>query len=271
MAVLSKDLLAESAEIFLWPGGDLPSQPDVFTLPVEELSEGDRLGLLDRSVLTNRPSLGATVVDSLVHGLPVIVGVNPGGAADRAGLSPGEELAAIEGTEISSVAGLMAALEGAQETHADTRIVKLDVVSIDGTRRQVDLPLALSSRILSHRDTEVLFSAAAWELRQEAQSEDPVAPSWLVDLNLAVVFLHGRDLQGATDLLRGLDTPDEAVLGAGMADYYLGLAAMMAGAEYAENARTFLERAAAGQSQRLFHDDGPLVAPRAKARLEGLN
>ena len=56
-----------------------------------------------------------------------------------------------------------------------------------------------------------------------------------------------------------------------MADYLMGLALAAAGGEYSATAKEFLGKAAADREARLYHADGPFVAPRAQARLRVLN
>jgi hypothetical protein len=121
------------------------------------------------------------------------------------------------------------------------------------------------------RDTGVLYSVAAHELETEAQNPESLVPKWVVGLNQGVVHLRGGDLQGAIRVLREVQAPAGARLGQGMADYLMGLALYSAGGEYASTAREFLERAAADSEARLYHADGPFVAPRAQARLRVLN
>lgn len=271
LAVLSSDFLVETAEIFIFPRGGLPSLPDHFTLSIDGGMEGDEISALDGSILASRPSVGATIVDSAVNGRPVVIQVNEVGTAARAGLQPGDEILSLEQTEILSVAQLRRELAGRIESHAKTGLpIELSVLSA-GQRRVVRLAIELSPRILSLRETEILYSAAATELAREATSTDREVPKWLVDLNQAVVFLRGKDLKGATDLLLGLERSTDSPLGFGMANYFLGLAARAAGPEFTENARSFLTRAAETTDARLYYEEGPFVSPRAKARLLDLN
>ena len=54
---------------------------------------------------------------------------------------------------------------------------------------------------------------------------------------------------------------------AGAASYWFGLALAELGDEYADIAREAFAAAAADRTARLFHDDGPLVWPLARARV----
>jgi len=68
-------------------------------------------------------------------------------------------------------------------------------------------------------------------------------------------------------LRRIQDAPPGPGLGRGAVQYWLGIALDRAGASYLDAAREALEQAAADPEARLYHHDGPWVAPRARARL----
>ena len=266
VAVLSNDLLAETAEIFVWPAPPLPSRPDAFQVPTAGLAGNPEMARLDQSVLQELPRLGATIVDSGVNGRPVVMAVNAGGAADRAGLQPGDEFVAFDGVEVSTVAQLNAELSRRVESHARTgQTVSVGLAGAGG-ERSVDLAIELGHRILSPREAGVLYSAAAVELDREANSPDIATPKWIVDLNLALVFVRGDD-EDSLQRLRKVQAPEDSIFGPGTVNYFLGLQLLQAGPQFAENARTYLSNAAAQEGARLFHVDGPFVGPRARARV----
>jgi len=270
LAVLSDDVLATTAEIFIFPSAPLPSRPDVFTISISDAVSNRRFASLERSVLRRRPSIGATIVDSAVHGHPVLLQINSNGSAARAGLRPGEEILSLDGVEILSVAQFREELERRVESHAESgKTVAVGLLSSEG-ERTIDLAIDLSPRIVGHREPELLYAPAAYELWREAQSEDRVVQKWIIDLNLAMVYLRGHDLIRSITLLRQVSAPSDAVLGSGMTDYFLGIALQSAGEDQAENARIFFSAAAERAEGRLYFQDGPWVAPRARARLKAL-
>ena len=61
-----------------------------------------------------------------------------------------------------------------------------------------------------------------------------------------------------------------AGVGRGTVDYWLGMAYTIAGPQFRAQAQQSFERAAGDPEARLFHNDGPWVAPRARARLAEL-
>ena len=271
LAVLSDDLLASRAHVFVFPQAPLPARPDVVDLSLAGEDVARLKGLFEASVIVERATFGAVLVDAPTAAGPLVVHVTEGSPAHAAGLRPGDEIVAIEGTPVTSTSAFHAALDERVESHAKTgRIVPLEVRSTDGAR-ELALGFGTSPVILGVRDTGVLYSAAAHQLQAETQSTESLVPKWVVGLNQGVVHLRGGDLQGAIRVLREVRAPAGARLGQGMVDYLMGLALTSAGGEYAGTAREFLERAAADPEARLYHADGPFVAPRAKARLRVLN
>lgn len=98
-------------------------------------------------------------------------------------------------------------------------------------------------------------------------------PSWVWELNQAAASMEVGDWDRALATLRRIEpeTPAGAGVAAGAVRYRLGLAYMMAGPRYRDLARQSFQQAADDVDARLFHNDGPWVAPRARARLAELN
>jgi hypothetical protein len=271
LAVLADDLLASRAHVFVFPQAPLPARPDVVDL---DLAGGDvdRLEkLLETSAITERAVLGAVLVDAPTGPGPLVVHLTPGGSAESSGLEVGDRITEVDGAAVASAEELLAALEQRVESHARAgKTVPLEVASADGSR-QVALGFSTGPRILGLRETGVLYSAAAYELQAEARNDQSLVPKWVIGLDQAVVDLHGGDLQGAIRVLREVKAPEGSRVGQGMVDYLMGLALATAGGDYAATAKDFLARAAADDEARLYHADGPFIAPRARARLRVLN
>jgi hypothetical protein len=85
------------------------------------------------------------------------------------------------------------------------------------------------------------------------------------------VLIHAGAWEDAVRTLRSIeDAPAGAGLGQATVDYLLGIALTALGPSYRDAAVQAFERAAAEPQARLFHNDGPYVAPRAAARLAAL-
>jgi hypothetical protein len=92
-----------------------------------------------------------------------------------------------------------------------------------------------------------------------------------VALNRAAVAVRLDQWETVVRILRGVEAPLGPGLGQAMVDYWLGTALLATDpVGYLAQARSMLERAAAVDGGRLVHDDGPQVAPRARARLAAL-
>ena len=86
---------------------------------------------------------------------------------------------------------------------------------------------------------------------------------------MVVRFAEVRD-RNAAEALRGITAPESAGVGQATVDYLLGIALLEVDpAAYLETSRGLIARAAEAGG-RLEHNDGPLLAPRARARLETL-
>jgi hypothetical protein len=272
LAVLADDLLASRAHIFAFPQAPLPARPDLIDIELDEQDIARLEGLLDASVLADRPILDAVLADAPTGTGPLVVHVSPGGAAHNAGLTVGDRIVDVDGTAVATAADVEAALTARVDSHAKTgKTVPMQVASPGAGRHPISLGLATGPVIVGLRDDHVLYSAAAYELQSEAQNAESLVPKWVVGLNQAVVHLHSGDLQGAIRVLREVKAPEGARLGQGMADYLMGLALAAAGGEYSATAKEFLGKAAADREARLYHADGPFIAPRAQARLRVLN
>ena len=98
------------------------------------------------------------------------------------------------------------------------------------------------------------------------------AARWLLQLNQAAVYLRAMAYQAAIPLLRTIEAPGGAGLSRAMVDYWLGSTLLALDARtYADAARAALDRALAQEGARLYHADGPLLAPRVRARLAALD
>ncbi|MDX1382639.1 MAG: PDZ domain-containing protein [Thermoanaerobaculia bacterium] len=271
LGVLSDDLLADTVHMFLFPEPPLPSRPDRVDLTLDASVVEALADLLDETVLVSRPSLGAILVDSPAANGPVAVQVSSGGAAELAGVNVGDEIVGLGGTPIATVSDLERELETKAETHAQSgQTIAMQVRGSAGAR-EVQLGVVETPQLIELGATDVLYSVAAYELAREEEDEQSATPNWVVKLNQAVVYLHAGDLQGAIQLLRSFQAPAGERLGQAQVDYLLGLALSSAGGEYAQTAAGFLSRAAEEADGRLYHDDGPLIAPRAEVRLQALN
>ena len=136
-----------------------------------------------------------------------------------------------------------------------------------GGERTASLTLAASPVIASLSDPTALDPALAARLASLEHSAAAPAPAWVLRLNRGVVLMRSGEWRSAAEALRGIEAPATAGVGKATVDYLLGVALLEVDrAAYRDTALGLIGRAADGGG-RLEHNDGPLLAPRARARL----
>ena len=128
----------------------------------------------------------------------------------------------------------------------------------------------MSPLVASLNDPSALDPALAARLASLEANADAESPAWLVRLNRGVILMRSGEWRRAAEALRGIEAPASAGLGQATVDYLLGITLLEVDrAAYRDTAQGLIGRAADGRA-RLEHNDGPLLAPRARARLETL-
>ncbi len=263
-AVLSDDLVATHAEIWTFPGGPGPAFGDQIRVALNDsASIAARVDaeLLGGGTTFTRPWLGADFIDSLTTTGAVALSVSPTGPAAAAGLSPGDVVMAVDGTAISNTAELQQALDSLAIG------ARVELALANGS---VSVSLARSAQIIDPDSARSPFASVLIAVRQMRAVGDDTVPEWVLALNEAAILLRAGEWEQVVRLLRPLQVPERAGVGASMASYWLGLALSELGSDYASLASDSFERAAADRDGRLLHDDGPLVWPLARARARRL-
>ena len=271
LGVLSDDLYASAAELWVWAAAPGPARPE--PLAVRLSDPGSFAAAAAR--FAHRPPLTAAWLGADLLFPPdlegaVVRSVTPGGPAARAGLVPGDVLA-----------GVGPGWRGRGGAEPGPRTFRVET---GDTAREVAVDLGASPRMLEPdrfadpAESLLLPAVAAWwAIAGEgggdgaaAATEGAAAP-WVVGLNRAAGEMSAGDWASAVRTLRGLRAPDRPGLGRGTIDYWLGVALLAVDpAAYRDEARAAFARAAAAPAARLQHDDGPAVASRARLRLQAL-
>lgn len=270
LGVLSDDLLATEASLWIWPAAPGPARPE---LRIVRLDEPDPLATIASAFQPElsriRPTFGGSVIDTPVAPGPVLVDVVPGRPAANAGLMAGDAITALNGVPVYSAALFFDALVKTEVG----RTVTLEIVR-NGEAMNAELVTEPSFTVIDLSDPTRLAAPVAAAVAAELQSESEW-PRWVLKLNQARILLNAGDAEAAVRELREIDmskvpSVDQVGLGPGTIDYWLGFALERAGPRYLDRAREAYERAAAAPDARFLHDDGPRVAPRAWARLQRL-
>lgn len=263
LAVLSDDLYARRADLWLWSAAPGPTRPARRRVSLSEGGGIDRLAEdLDRPLALTAPWVGARFVDSPAAGSPLVLAVEPQGPAAAAGLHPGDAVTAIDGAAAGSARELTARLAGL----APGGEVALRLATA-GEERTVTLILGASPVIASLSDPAALDPALAARLASLERAAEPPAPAWVLRLNRGVVLMRSGEWRSAAEALRGIQAPASSGVGQSTVDYLLGVALLEVDrAAYRDTAQGLVGRAAQAGG-RLEHNDGPPLAPRARARL----
>lgn len=237
-------------------------EPDVVALdPERPESVTGAVARFDYLPAMTQPSIGALVVDVLDARGPVVVLVEPGGAAAGAGVLTGETITGADGRPVTASGDLGAVLGAAMGTGAP---VTLLVVGRDGLERNVQVPVAALPRLISAADQTLLFNPLAVALRARLAAAPPAeAPA--VRLNLAVALLRLGDYAGAREHLDAVEVPETGAISSGTQQYLLGLA--LDGLGDAAGAQRAFQTAAASDAS--LTEDGPPVRVLAESRLRG--
>lgn len=268
LAVLGDDLIAQKASLWAWPAAPGPSRPDLLSLPLDDAAAIDRLVSSFRPSLDERHAhLGLVAIDSAAGAGPVVAQLTAGASGAAAGLQIGDEITAVDGAPVFNVAQFETAVRRAVGGSMSVEI------SRSGQTLTFDVEPQQSYTVVDVNDPDLIRAAAAAELNNELARDSERSPRWLLQLNHAAILLRSGDLEAAVRELRRIETPSTQGLGRATVDYWIGLALLRLSvqqASYIEPAKAAFQKAAEVPDGRLFHDVGPLVAPRAKARLARL-
>ncbi len=277
-AVLSDDLVAETADLWWWSAAPGPSRPDVLTIEIRDGRIGSEARRrLVRSLKpefdagSRAPLLGAVLIESLKGEALVVASVDAGGPAAAAGLQPGMDVVEINGEAASSIGQVSEALRNLRLGGE----IELATGGPEGTSTLAFEP-EWGWTGLDVFAPDLLSSVAATRLIREIERPGDV-PRWLLELDLAALLLAAGDASGAVRLLQTIDAPDRDGLGMATVQYALGLAMSDLAAEgqeeYGQRTRQVFRALSSAAEGRIGADGGPSVAARARLQLgtEGQN
>ena len=267
LCVLAEGVAPRYVDVWIWrsaPGSARPARLRA------SLAQGDRFPIESAissgfgAVSLDGPWWGALLVDTDVEPGVLVATVTAQGPADEAGFEPGDVIRAVDGTAVEDVVDVTTRFGAAAPG---------STLSVDIARRGVEdsLSMAIGSGpvVLRPHVPGLAYPAISAAL---AALEDTITgtPALSVSrLNDAAAVLEVGDVGGALERLLRIQA---SVIGEGVVpradiNYWLGLAYLRAGAR-SEALRAF--QRASDPEARLFHNDGPWAAPRARARLAEL-
>jgi hypothetical protein len=237
------------------------ADPDVIEVDLDSPDAAMRaVGRLDRRLSFFKPSLGVTVVDVADLEGPVVVSVDPNGAAAKAGVLAGDVIVRANSQAVPDAAALTTLL-AARKADED---MTLDLKDKAGVAKKADVKVFMTPRLIGLNDQSLLVNAILVDLKARLQQPgDPIADS-VMRLNLAVALARVGAWPDARLELQRVKLNDGPGVSAGTVQYLLGLAAeRMGNAAEAEAAWR-----AAAASAATITEDGLPVKDLAEARLQ---
>jgi hypothetical protein len=262
IAVLSDDLIASSADLWILPSAPHPPLPQKIRTPVGGVDVvAETLEPISRRPTFERPWLGARLIESNAAPGLVVLNVTAGSPAAASGVRPGDVVTSANGIAVDRLAELEALL-GAVGPHSQLALE----LARPGGPASIELTLGTSPMVLSWTDPDTFYPLyLAWLDIENATGQSELEP-WLLELNRASAFMGLGSWTEAIRLLRTIQAPQGGGVGQAMVDYWLGMALIRTDpTQYRDIALDRLNRAEASDTARLYHNDGPLVAPLAAA------
>lgn len=258
-AVLPEERPAAWADLWVW-GAEEAIEPvrlrvDLGTREgIEPLIES-----LSHPLPAARPWLGAVLIDDPSGGA-VVIEVTSGSPAAQGGLRFGDRVVGFEGQPVLSAGGLWRHIASVEPFAG----VVLDVEGGAGAR-SVLVTMGSSPYVpMPHEQGPI--PVVAWAAAASgAARADSVYPAWSLQLLQAVLLIDAGDSERALDLLAAIAAPGDAPFGQAAVEYRRAVAKLSLARPDVEGAMAALT-VAESLGGRLSHNDGPLVAPLARAR-----
>jgi len=192
---------------------------------------------------------------------PIVGAIGPDSPAAGAGFVMGDRLVTLDGgaattarafTDWVVAAGPQRSVDVAIERGGQARNLRLDLDSSPQVAAAGNPTIALN-----------------WWARAAAgiAAGEGIQPIWVLHLQQTLLLIDNGQIDSAVEMLWDEAAPATSPFGQAAVDYWLGVTLSMATNPDLGAARNALNRAASVPGARLFHNDGPLIGPRARARI----
>ena len=267
-AVLNDEQGVAPVQLWWWSAAPGPTRPDVRPVGMQGgRLDPDASARLVQALRPERrrraPSTGATVIESLASGGPVVSAVEPGSPAALAGLDPGMEIAALR-----TAAGVeFETWEAAIRALGPDDVLEVSVGTESGVSALHRVEPVWGWSMLDPFHPDLLPTAAAVDLVHRLKDPGHI-PSWLLELDLAAILLARGDIEEAVSRLRTIKAPRRGGLSQDTVRYLIALAltelAEQGRPDYAAQAVVAFRDLGYAERSRLESDSGPSVATRAR-------
>ena len=265
LAALDDDELAAAADLWVWPAAPGPAAAERVRVSLTDPADLESVARGMSSAMSfERPWSGLELVDSEIAAVPVVAAVSAASPAEAAGVMPGEQLLSVAGNSVATADNARRWLA----TFAPGSTVAIELSGAAG-ERTLELRVGSTPTVVSPAAADKLFSVV-WGMAAAAVGRlDVPTPSWVAQLNQAAVLLRAAEWSAAVELLRAIQAPTGPGLGQDMVRYWLGITLVETGD--LEGARAAFEQVATNPAARYLSNDGPYLAPMARARLAALD
>jgi len=203
--------------------------------------------------------IGLTAVDTRITEGPIVLAVDPGGPAGKAGVQMGDVLKSVAGAPATKAVDLVRAV---RETEPGETLSL--TLTRGGATETVSVAIATTPLEIPLNEDGYLYNKAIVDLRHRMVVEPAVAG--LAGLNVALCYMQLGDYETALkEYLPQVTLAETTGISQGTVLYYTGLAYLRLG-ERAEAARLF-QQALAFEGATIQSNDGPRVVPLAQRRL----
>ncbi len=234
-------------------------EPDVVSLVPERMdSVRAAMARFDFVPPLVRPTIGVLAIEAVDVPGVVVARVDPGSAAEKAGLKPGDVITGADNQPTKAPGTFQRALDARRI--GDTMM--LQVTEASGTSRSVSLPVTGTPRLISAADQTLLFNPLSVAFRSRLATASP-AEQPFVRLNLGVALMRLGDFAGAQEQFEAVKLSSGRGISQGTQQYLLGLA--LDGLGDTPGAQRAWQAAAA--SEAWLTDGGPPVKPLAERKL----
>lgn len=192
---------------------------------------------------------------------PIVGAVATESPAASAGFATGDRLLSLDGRAATTTRAFNDWVVAAGPQHSVNVAIERG-----GHERSLRLDLDSSPQVAA---TASPVTALSWWARSAAgiAAGDRSPPAWALHLQQVLLLIDSGQIDAAADMLWDAAAPANSPFGQAAVDYWLGVTLTMGTDPNFGAARNALNRAARVPDARLFHNDGPFIGPRARARI----
>jgi tetratricopeptide (TPR) repeat protein len=221
------------------------------------------LAKLDARPALFRPSAAMQTADVLDVTGAVVVGVDAGGPAARAGLAVGDVITEVNGQPVAD-ASRLGALIGSAKPDDQVAVIARDRL---GAAKRAELRLVAVPQLIAMIDETLLFNKLLLDFRSQLQAPINPLEESVSRLNLSVALMRLGNWNDARVELEKVRLPDGPGVANGTVQYLLGLCREALG-QPAEAEAAW--RAAAAAQDALLTSEGPAIKDLAEKKLAEL-